>query len=175
MDLSELIKRFIALGYADVGYGPKHPRLSKPALQTEIDEFFQKNPILKTDQGYVDFLETYSAAQICWPDESLIVVIYGFSPDIMLVSQPDEPLIDKNNFFRFAEVIVKTGNTKKDFVGLSYAFDITGNRPYGIYQQTLPYGADFKSVFYEWYCPSFNQWFKNLVETKGRFAYINQS
>jgi hypothetical protein len=143
-------------------------------LQKEIDEFLQKNQILRNDQGYVDFLETYSAASVDWPNEMLIIQIYGFSPEITIeVAHPDEALVDKDGFFRFAEIILKTGDTKKDFVGLSYAYDTTGKRPYGVYQSTLPYGADFRTIPYKSYGNSFLAWLKDVIEKKGKLIYID--
>jgi hypothetical protein len=171
MNLHELIEGFVNLGYASVGFGPRHPDMPVHKLQSEIEAFFTRYPSLQSDQGYVDFLLTYSAASIDWPDERLVMEIYGFSDFTTSLPHPDEPLIDENGFFRFAEIQI--GPILEDnTVGIEFAWDITGERRDGIYRRILTmadYDRDaWKYITYTWYCGDFLEWLEDVVNKQGK-------
>jgi hypothetical protein len=169
MDLSVLMHRFTELEYASIGFGPRHPTAPNPMLQPNVDAFLAGNPYLKKDQGYVDFLETYSAAAVNWPNQELMIDIYGFTPEITIyLPDPDEPLTFNGSFFRFAESFVKTGPDKRDFVGLSFGFDSTGVQKPGVYRHVYLPGDDWKTLPFVWYKASFLEWLEDLVNKAGR-------
>jgi hypothetical protein len=169
IDLHEVMKHFITLGNVTVGMGPKHPSRVAREMQEEIDQFFARYPALHRDQSYVDFLEYYSAAFVGWPHRTLMISIYGFSEDVTIpIAQPDEPLVDEDGFHRFAEIIVKTGEGRSDFVGMEFAFDATGERKSAVYHRTAPMGVDSRTLPYEWYCDTFLEWLIQVVEKQGR-------
>lgn len=171
MDLHEVMKAVQTLGYTRIGKGPKHPE-GDPQVQAEIDEFLALHPQVKRDQSFVDFFEYYSAIAIAWPNEALDLIVYGFSPDITLeIAHPDERLDDENGFFRFAEIIVKPEPYGKESIGSTYAFDTTGQRRSGIYQSTKASGIHRRwPPEYEWYCETFIEWLRRVVEDQSRFT-----
>src|SRR5262245_34495819 len=104
MTLKELMSEFMALGYATVGAGSKHPVMPAPELQSHIDEFLAENPSLKKDQSYVEFLEVYSGAAVDYPDFQLTVLIYGFSDVSVTFLDPQILFVKPEGFIQFAEI-----------------------------------------------------------------------
>jgi hypothetical protein len=169
MNLHEVMGRFVRLGNVTVGMGPKHPSGVATEVQEEIDTFLAKYPALRRDQSYVDFLEYYSAAAVDWPNEKLIIEIYGFSDEIsLLIAHPDEPLLDEDGFYKFAEIMIKTGRKIVDSFGMEYAFDTTGERRAGVYHRVAPPRVYTETLPYEWYCSTFLEWLEHVVEKQGR-------
>lgn len=171
MDLHEVMKAVENLGYIRIGKGPKHPD-GDPEVQAEIDEFLALYPQVKQDQSFVDFFEYYSAIGTEWPNEALIFIVYGFSPDIMMeIAHPDEALVDENGFFRFAEIIFHPEPYGKEGIASVYAFDTTGQRRSGIYQETKEAGVYRRwPPKYEWYCETFLEWLTRVVEAQSPFT-----
>lgn len=167
MNLYDTVNAFKDLGGVSIGKGPKHPE-GNPSLQQKIKQFLGEYPQIGRDDGFVEFLEYYSAASIDKPHEQLTLEIYGFSPDITLdISQADEPLIDEKGFFRFAEILVKPGPHDEKAIGGLYAFDCTGQRRRGIYQKIYLWSSNSETMNFEWYCETFINWLADVVESKG--------
>lgn len=168
MHLDSLIQKFFDMGHATIGNGPKHPDSPNAALQSEITEFFSTYPVLAKDQGYVDFQEKYAGAVVDWPYDELTIVIHGFYDFTEHVLYPDEPLIDDDGYFYFAEVITKTSagsKDRQDIIGMGFAWDITGMRKPGIYRTVGQSGSDTPNM---WYCETFLEWLSDVVEKRGK-------
>lgn|SRR5574341_1603885 len=166
MDPDAIMTDFARLEYAMIDFGPKHPTNPVPELQREIDEFFSEYPILRRDKGYVAFLETYSAAAVFWPNQELVIQIYGFSEEMTEhLLYPDEPLLEQGRFLRFAEVMIEE---EEDVVGLSFAWEVTGQHSPGVYRQLRQGGADWKTTPYTLYASTFLNWLEEIVTKNGR-------
>lgn len=162
MDLHVLMREFSQMGDSLIGRGPKHPKFPKPELQTEINDFLEKNLFLKKDQGYIEFLEVYSGATVCLPSQedcNSSVGIYGFCLDVSFsIARPDYDLLSEDGYFNFADAIMcDDQNIDNDYV--DYVFDATGQRSQGVYMRR---GDDCT-----WYCNTFLEWLKDIVNDKG--------
>ncbi len=166
-----LTARFLMLGYARIGQGPKHPLVPNLPMQARIDEFFRKYPRLRLDAGYVEFLEKYSAAELTWPDRELEIMIHGFSPEELEVNDlltPDEPLYDEFGFFRFCEVIISPKSAPDHWMGVSFAWYLHDDRLLGVYRSVTAILQAMNPVPYEWYRASFVEWFEELIQRQGK-------
>jgi hypothetical protein len=171
MNIDELMREFAALEGSVVGRGPRHPDAPEPRIQVELDELLRKHPFLKSDKGYIEFLERYAGAAIDREDESLIAHIFGFSNVTLNLLEDDQfsgSAVDEDGFFMFCSSVVSI-NTEKDIVsilGLDYAFEVTGSRNWGIYQSISQ--SDGKSSGYRWYCQDFIQWLAEFIKFDGK-------
>jgi hypothetical protein len=170
-NLATLMNKLADLGHATIGQGWRHPASRNTGIQDEIDRFLQRHPYLRQDQGYIDFLEMYAGAMVDYPDGSLTISIFGFLDNLSLHLTKDEefsgPAIDENGFFMFCSSVVagKTSLGKHESIGLDYAFDATGTRPWGVYRSMTT--SDQPTIAYEWYAASFLDWLAELVDKKG--------
>jgi len=175
MNIHEVVKGFQALGYVTLGAGPKHPK-GNPKTQLEIDAFLKQYPTIAQDQGFVEFLEYYSAAAVDWPNEQLTIEVYGFSPDITLeIARPEEPLEDHNGFFRFAEILMIPVPDDEQAIASTYAMDVTGTRTAGIYQKFSVWSEDSRMMDYEWCCENFLVWLSRVVNAGGRLPMVDNT
>lgn len=165
MNIHSLMTRFTELGFASVGRGPKHPQSPRPELHEEIDNFLSQHPYLRKDNGYIDFLECYAGAMVDWPNGELVIDIFGFSEDVSLhLTQDEGSVIDDEGFYAFCSSVVrvdKDQESKHEYLGLGYAFDSTGTRKWGVYRC-------IEDEPCQWYCASFREWLKELIDKKGR-------
>lgn len=169
--IDTLTVKFLMLGYARIGQGPKHPVVPNLPMQARIDEFFRKFPRLRLDAGYVEFLEKYSAAELTWPDRELEIMIHGFSPEELEVNDlltPNEPLYDKFGFFRFCEVIISPKSEPHSRMSVDFAWYLHDDRPFGVYRTVTPFQQAMNPLPYEWYRASFVEWFKELIREQGK-------
>jgi hypothetical protein len=138
VELQSLIKRFVGLGYAMTGFGPKHPHMPNPALQEEVSEFIESHPFVSRDQGYIDFLEMYAGgATVNWLSLDLgpTIIIFGFTVTTEWLNDPaGDALLAQGRYFRFAEVRIQPEHIPTS-IGLSYAWDTMEGQPRGIYRQ----------------------------------------
>lgn len=168
MGIHDLMKRFAQVDPTMIGRGPRHPISPNPESISEIHKYFEEHPILRQDKGYVDFLECYSAATADdWLDGKINIDIYGFDTKITLHldSTSELPRDWKNGFTPFAYVQIPREKQRIDD-GYIYAFDITGKRPFGVYQlrDTI---EEIKVDDYKWYCDSFLEWLEDIIDKKG--------
>jgi hypothetical protein len=180
MELADLIAQLAALGPTQTGFGPKHPTAPQPQLQREIDAFFEQYPLLRRDQSYIDFLETYAAANVERPDESLSIYIYGFDSEMttLYLPQPVESVIEQDGTFRFAEIALHLEPKRGNHIGIGFTYDLTGTRPAGVYRFTrfpeaefdpsyFPQGVKFQSSENSWYCGTFKEWLELVIQHTG--------
>jgi hypothetical protein len=161
-----LIEKLQNLEGTIVGEGPKHPISPHPEIQGEIDNFISEYKFLLQDKGYVDFLECYSGMLIDSSDGKIFIDVFGFLEDISLHLTRGEGSVVDDDYLGFCSAVVRigsTGNLNKDDVGLGFAFDATGEKPWGVY-------CSINAAKYEWYCSSFREWLEKLVRTKGYFV-----
>lgn len=168
MDLKSLMQDFQNIGFVSIGKGPQHPE-GDPEIEAGIQDFLEQYPSIAEDDTFVEFLLHFSAAAVDWPDEQLTIEIYGFSPDITLeIANPEEPLLDNDGFFRFAEILVKPGPEDEKAIDSLYAFDTTGTRKKGIYHKISLWSEDTHRIEFRWCCESFLEWLSMTVDAKGR-------
>lgn len=165
MNIHELMQRFAQVGSTTIGKGPKHPTSPNSESLPEIEKYFASHPILKQDQGYVDFLECYSAASADgWLDGKIFIHIFGFDTNITShLGGPDEWIFDtEKGFCSFAYIQIPKPHLVDD--GCAYSFDITGLRSWGVYKS-----SDTGDIVYdyEWYCGSFLEWLEDIIEKQG--------
>jgi hypothetical protein len=164
-ELEQLMFRFAAdLDGAVIGRGPRHPVRPRGHVEAEIDRFLAEYPVLRRDAGYVEFLETYAGATADSPD-GLIVVIFGFDPDVGLhMTQDEGPLVDDDGFLAFATVqvrIVEGPTGVHEYLDMGFSYDVTGARPPGVYRSL---GMEPSA----WFCEDFQHWLRLVVERHGR-------
>lgn len=169
MNIHKLINRFTQAGPTTIGNGPRHPISPNPKSLPDIREYFATYPMLRQDQGYVDFLECYSAATADgWLDEKVFIHIYGFDTNITvhLNATAEVPPDKKLGFMPIAylQIIKKTQRFDDGYI---YNYDITGKRPFGIYQRIDSTELELESNDYEWYCDSFLGWLEDIIDKKG--------
>lgn len=171
MDIHKLMRGFANLRDANIGHGPKHPTQPNLALKQEIEAFLDQYPVLRQDQGYVEFLECYAGAWLDWqPSEDLVIGLLGFDMDVTAnIANPDEGHpVDENGYLMFCDGIVRIheGVGRTGVIGQTFAFDATDKRKAGVYRST----SDRNGITdYYWYCGSFLEWLTILLATKGNF------
>lgn len=158
MVLQELMQQFSTIEGAFIGQGSYHSSYPNQALLGEIDDFLQRFPFLRDDQGYIDFLSLYAGAGIS-QEPTLMVDICGFTTEgIHIVKDDGEPL-DKQGFFTFC--LTYLDNERE----IDFSFDATGHRERGVYRAI----ADSRGTGdYAWFCPSFLIWLERLIQHQGR-------
>ena len=166
-ELQSLIDTLAQWTTALIGRGWRHPQQPNLSIKEETINFLQDYPALQQDKSYVDFLEMYAAAMIDYPDGTLTISIFGFLDDISLHFTKDEGLIvDEDGFLMFCSTVVTIPTPNgTESIGLDYAFDVTGMRKPGIYQDIVD--ANHPSATFKWYAPNFLDWLYQLVNKKG--------
>jgi hypothetical protein len=171
MDVHSLVDKFLELADAEVGQGPKHPTNPIPELEAPTDEFFEKYPFVCKDTGYVEFLNSYSGAYVIWPDDQLMIDIFGFSEVSSPIITDEYPVIDDKGYLTFCSVLfrVKPGGGVENIQTLGFAFDATSQRKSGVYRQLVGRepGSPTKT---DWYCATFLELFSELIDKRGRLA-----
>jgi hypothetical protein len=167
MDIDELAERFTAIAGARLGRGPRHPRQPDSALAEHINRFLDEYPFLRTDPGYVEFLEKYAGAYAENEDVSTIVDILGFSEVSTEMIEMEGPIINKEGYLIFAQCIyhIRDNGRLRDTQEHDFAFDATGDRKPGVYRLFSAFsqlGNEF-----EWQYPGFTEWFADLVSHDG--------
>ena len=169
MDLHCLVQRFSELDRARVGRGPRHLTQGNRSLEGALESFLKRYPFLKKDTGYVQFLECYAGAYLVWPEDELVIDIYGFSGVSTLIVGEDGPIIDEDGYLTFSSVLfrIREGPGLENIQTLGFAFDATQQRKPGIYRQVV--GREEGSpIVTDWYGETFLEWFKDVMDKKGR-------
>lgn len=170
MNIHTLMQKFSELGHALVGEGAAHPISPQPELFHEVVSFLAEYPFLKKEPTYQVFLACYGGASVAWPDNSLVIDIFGFLEEVSTHLQDEflDQVVDEDGFFMFCSTVVRGGKYEgfDDNIGIEYAFDATGKRPRGVYRFVS--GKDYESEAYQWYCGTFSEWLSELIDQKGR-------
>lgn len=184
MTLHEIIENISQIEDAEVsiGYGPKHPVHPQSDLTTIVTELFSRYPFLKKDQGYVEFMETFSGMYIYRPKVDISLHIFGFTNVSLQIHKVDEnfllqgekPIIEKG-FLGFCDADLfkedpPVGGIKTlaNTIGTGFAFDATGQRKWGIYRAKNI--LEFEAIEMYWYCNTFLEWLDCLLRDKGNLA-----
>lgn len=172
LNIHSLMKEFSKLEGAEIGRGPKHPSSPDPNLAQETEAFLNEYPFLRQDQGYVDFLESYAGAWVMWPNNELIIDLFGFTEVSRNIANPDNVcVVDENGFLIVYDGMVRLvdGGFREGVIGQGFAFDATGERKWGIYRYVFVSGVE---VARYWYCETFLQALAALIETRGKLPAI---
>ncbi len=170
MDIAQLMKRFEALGGTEIGQGPKHSEQPNLIIAPDVRAFLDAYPILKRDPGYVDFLEVYAGASLTWSNDALAIDIFGFTSVSSHLVLADGPLVDGHGFLKFCDSIVRVQASStglKDVLGQGFAFDVTGERKWGIYRSITNDQGESPPI---WYCSNFLTWLQMMIETRGKLS-----
>lgn len=152
-----------------MGCGPRHPITPDLTLVDEIASFLATQTYLFQDQGYVDFLECYAGASIARPDGTWLVDMPGFTESISThLIRGEGRIVDENGYYWFCSSIVVDSAEHRDR-GLSFAFDATGTRTWGIYRSMDAEYRDFQqgNVPVDWYCDTFLEWLDAFIDREG--------
>ena len=174
MTIHELLSQFSKLDGAVIGQGPKHPQSPDATISAAVTAYFTDFPVLKRDQGYVDFMEAYAGASLLREDPFIALDIFGFtsaSSDLIKIDdhcywQGESNIVDKDGFLAFA-TLDYTRVSSNEGIATVFAFDITDHREWGIYKAediTAPY--DEVAVFRK-YCDTFAGWLEAVLVGKG--------
>lgn len=159
MDIHGIVKQFLLLDGASVGVGPKHPSTPNTEIVSEVEAFLREYSFLGSDRGYVEFLESYAGGILTPSDGSLGIDIFGFDSQSSHIIYLEGAIVDEKGFLTICDGYISIReNEAIQEKPLSFAFDASGNRRWGIY-----YPPEER-----WYCESFTEWFELLVTTKGR-------
>jgi hypothetical protein len=171
MDVHSLVKDFLELPDAEVGRGPQHPTNPVPELEAPINEFLEKYPFLCKDARYVEFLKCYSGAYLLWPDDQLMIDVFGFSDVSSPIEAEEYPVVDNEGYLTFCSVLyrVKPGGGVENIQTLGFAFDATSQRKPGVYRQLVGRQPGSPTVT-EWYCETFLELFHELIDKRGRLG-----
>jgi hypothetical protein len=136
-------------------------------LAQEIEAFLNEYPFLRQDQGYVDFLESYAGAWVAWPNNDLVIDLFGFTQVSTHIVKEDGYIVDPTGFLTICDGMVRLreGGFREGVIGQGFAFDATGERKWGIYRYVMIDGIE---AAMDWYCETFLQALSALIETKGR-------
>jgi hypothetical protein len=169
MDMHSLVKEFSEWRNAEVGQGPEHPTHPNPELKAAVDGFLEEYPFLYNDAGYVEFLKSYAGAHVNWPDDELVVDIFGFTEVSTEFTEGEDPIIDKEGYLTFCLEFfrVQPGSEIESIQILTFAFDATLQRRPGIYRQVVGKRPG-DPVTTAWYCDTFLEFLRDLIDKQGR-------
>jgi hypothetical protein len=123
---------------------------------------------LRSDPGYVAFLESYAGAGIYPPDYNhppyTFMTIFGAGEFDDAFAEP----ISDEGYYWWCVSYFDHPQRKED-VHYSFAFDATGERPVGVYRMIEPSEA----AGVHWYCSNFLEWLRIVVEQQGRLLVLN--
>lgn len=168
MDVHALMREFAELDGAEVGQGPKHPIEPNLALTDVVTGFLKEHTFLKQDRGYVDFLECYAGAWVMWPNDDLVIDLFGFTEVSRNIANPDEgEVVDTDGFLVFCDGLVRLQDDLgfSTVLGQAFAFDATGKRKWGVYRYIID---DSGKTDKYWYCETFLRMLEALIGTKGK-------
>lgn len=132
-----------------------------------VEGFLDSYPTLRSDDGYVEFLETFAGALIDHEGSGTVVNILGFDDLSMSLVDVDGPVVE-DGFLVFALCVYHEladgllGTHEYDF-----AFEVSGARKSGVYRCFST--ADVVDLPLEWYAPDFTTWLAELVEKGGKY------
>jgi len=171
MDVHSLVNKFLELSEAEVDRGPQHPTEPDPELEAPVNDFLDQYPFLRQDAGYVEFLKAYSGAYVIWPDDQLLIDIFGFSEVSSPIEVEEYPVVDNEGYLTFCSVAyrVKPGGGVENIQTLGFAFDATSERKPGVYRQLVGREPGSPTVT-DWYCETFLELFRDLIDKRGRLA-----
>jgi hypothetical protein len=134
MDIDQLMARFAVLPGARVGSGPRHPTHPDPALEERVAQFFDELPALSRDPGYVDFMWRYAGASRSDAARRDFFEIYGFSDAAPTFDEFEEPMVDDDGSFMFAEAVVHERRSGRlDTYSVGFAFNVDQTREWAVY------------------------------------------
>ncbi|MEV4759057.1 hypothetical protein AB0J86_28725 [Micromonospora sp. NPDC049559] len=167
MDIDSVMDRFCRIPGARAGRGPRHPRDPDPAPAARLTEFLDTYPSLRSDRGYVAFLERYGGAAIEGGDDRPLVDVLGFSDASTGLLEMDGPVVDDDGFLLFAQYVHHRieGGKLLDTEEQDFAFDTTGERKPGVYR--LFSSRRVSDDDFDWYAEDFLSWLDRLVRQDG--------
>jgi hypothetical protein len=169
MGIDELVRLLESIPGARVGRGPRHPKDPDQAIGDQIEWFFDAYPALRNDSGYVDFMEKYSGVLIENPDETQIVDVLGFSDVSTGMLEMDGDVVDEDGFLLYAQCVFHgiTEGRLVDMYEYDFAFDISGERPPGVYRCSSTMRSQGEP--YVWYADGFCSWLAELARNGGYY------
>lgn len=159
--------RFCRIPGATAGRGPQHPSDPDPTSAPQLAKFLEMYPTLRSDQGYVAFLERYCGASIDGGDDRPLVDVLGFSDASTGLLEMDGPVVDDDNFLLFAQYVHHRIEDGKliDTEEQDFAFDTTGARRPGVYRLFSSRRAS--DEHFEWHTEDFLSWLDRLARQDG--------
>jgi len=174
MTLDEMVAQLSERSLVSLGRSFAHPIWPNPALEQDVNQFLYHYSFLKQDAGYVKFLECYAGAFVFDHTSDSTLDILGFSiASSHIIDYPGE-IINEEGFLVFCVSLVNFyENEKRQEVEISYAFDATGTRQWGIYAKTLAITRiQDVNPRYMFYCNTFTDWLQRVID-KNVFAPLN--
>lgn len=162
-NLHELLRELIEMGDGMLGNGPKHPESPNPELAEIVKQFLKDYAFLRNDPSYIEFLETYAGAGVIHPDEEFALDLPGFGAGVSnFIPEEEYPVVNDEGFLVFCDgyASTKAEDGTKSMIAQSFSFDATGKRRWGVYRHS-------ETRVY-WYCESFLDWLRIVVENKGK-------
>lgn len=169
MEIDSLMADLARIPGARIGRGPRHPSQPDATAGEKLREFLAEYPAVRTDPGYVEFLECYGGAYLENEDVSQIVDILGFTDASTQMYEMDGPIVDEDGFLLFAQCVyhIEVDGRLVDTQEYDFAFDVTGGRESGVYG--LFSARAVRDNRFEWHSDDFLSWLAQLVRTGGRF------
>jgi hypothetical protein len=170
-NIDALVARFAALPGARVGFGPRHPTNPDPALADKVARLFDEIPALTRDRDYVNFMWRYAGISRRNGDDTDFFDIFGFSSAAVNFDEFEEPLIEDDGSFMFAEAVVHEGFPQRlDTYTVGFAFNVDPDREWAVYRATQQtYGPEER---FSRYLNSFLDFLADAVERGGRYPRI---
>lgn len=146
------------------GRGPGHPTHPAPELRPELERFLADNPVVRTDESYVQFLERYAGAY--FEDAGTIVDVFGFGGTATDLVDPEYPVVTEDGFLIFAQCMHSAIEDGKlvDSWEHDFAFGPSG----GVYLASSTLRT--QSQPFTFYVDDFAHWVRKLVEVDGEFG-----
>jgi hypothetical protein len=168
--VDDLMRRFAALGAAEIGSGPYHPTSPDPGLAATLQDLTSQFPFLTWDEGYYSFLSRYDDAGIYEPARNLMISIVGVTHITSNLLANGYPVASDEGFFEFGDTEFSPGTVRnwKTAVSVAFAFDTTGQRRRAVYKQVIPPGRASEPIPFEWCCQNFVEWLSRVIESNGQ-------
>ena len=163
------LDQLLSLQDIEVTFGPKHPDNPRQELLDILSEITNRNPFLRRDKFYIDFLEIAGGLVINTSQKSNEAEYYFaclYELDGIL---DDESIseVTEDGFFVIGEFCFNrmlTNNSLEEVTD-AYGFDATGYREFGIYQST--YIREKKIIDFKLKYSDFREFVKDIVINKG--------
>ncbi len=169
MSIHDIMGKVMKWNNTLVGAGYKHPEYPNHHLEDDTRLFFKKYPELQMDKEYVEFIEYYSGLLTIYPNQELIITIYGLWSDYVTnILYPDEPLVDEDRFFNFASIVIDSTEQDGRVKEIGFAFDLHSDQSLPIYRQEVTGTQSRLSPQYTLYCDCFLDWLTQLHDSAGR-------
>lgn len=165
--IDDAMSQFAIIPGSSVGRGPRHRLEPNPGLEPRITRFLKTYPLLRRDDGYVEFLERYAGASIENDDFSQIVDILGFTDASTDIEEMDGPMVDAEGFLMVAEAIyhLREGDRTTGTLQHAFAYDMTGTRPEGLYHSLV--SAEHPTPAFAYAFEGFQAWLEDVVAREG--------